>query len=434
MMNRSTQKELIKLLLQLNEMWPQLDLSNMEQTNMVLDILNTVSTKCQKDFSKANADQYVDIMKSLGQVIKKTEWLHMGKDDITQCASLCQEIVLQVVNNLRDEKELKKDIVFLPYKASMWDSLESVWQDAYEDKEHCNTYVIPIPYCDRNPDGSVAEWHCEIGEYPDYVPVLDWRKYTGEYLKEMHPDEIYFHNPYDEYNRVTSVDEQYYSRNLKKYTNKLVYIPYFVLDEPCEEEDVCHFVLTAGVMNSTLVILQSNSMRDLYIDILVRETEQKDRFFWEEKIKGTGSPKFSKLIKSKKEDFYMPTKWKEKVKDKKIILYITSVGTMLQHSSKLCNKMRYVFDVFRKRDDVILWWRPHPLMKSTIHSMRPEIERAYCKIEEDFIETDFGIYDDSSDLHRAICWSNAYYGDVSSVLQLYKVTKKPIMLEYFGYS
>ena len=79
MMNRSTQKELIKLLLQLNEMWTQLDLSNTEQQNMVLDILNTVSSKCQKDFSKANAERYADTMESLAQVIKMTNWQHTGK-------------------------------------------------------------------------------------------------------------------------------------------------------------------------------------------------------------------------------------------------------------------------------------------------------------------------------------------------------------------
>ena len=36
----------------------------------------------------------------------------------------------------------KKEIVFLPYKASMWDSMESVWKAAAEDDE-CEVYVVP---------------------------------------------------------------------------------------------------------------------------------------------------------------------------------------------------------------------------------------------------------------------------------------------------
>jgi len=39
------------------------------------------------------------------------------------------------------------------------------------------------------------------------------------------------------------------------------------------------------------------------------------------------------------------------------------------------------------------------------------------------------IYDDTSNLHRAITWSNAYYGDSSSVVQLYKATEKPVMIQ-----
>ena len=46
----------------------------------------------------------------------------------------------------------RKEVVFLPYKAAMWDSLESVWKAADAD-ENCDAYVIPIPYCDKKPDG-----------------------------------------------------------------------------------------------------------------------------------------------------------------------------------------------------------------------------------------------------------------------------------------
>lgn len=431
MMNRSTQKELIKLLLQLNEMWPQLDLSNMEQQNMVLDILNTVSTKCQKDFSKVNADRYVDTVESLGNVIKMTDWQHMASEELNQCLSLCQEIILQVINNLRNEKELKKDIVFLPYQASMWDSLESVWKAANEDKEHCNTYVIPIPYADLTPEHTAAEWHCERGLFPEYVPTLDWQTID---LEEMHPDVIFIHNPYDEYNRVTSVESRYYSSNLKHYTDKLVYIPYSVEEEiqpgnEAAENAIEHRILLPAFMNADLIIAQSEDMRQAWINILVRRTDKKDRAYWEKRILGLGSPKIDKVLTSKKEDFEMPEKWKKLIGNKKVILYITSIAPMLQNSNKVCDKLRYVFDIFRNRNDVVLWWRPHPLMKATFHSMRPQYETEYLSIVKKYIEEGWGIYDDSSELHRAISWSDAYYGDLSSVATLYRTAGKTVMIQ-----
>lgn len=58
--------------------------------------------------------------------------------------------------------------VFFPYKAFSWDSLESVWRAARVD-ENCGTYVIPIPYYDKNPDGSLGEMYYEGDLYSEDV-------------------------------------------------------------------------------------------------------------------------------------------------------------------------------------------------------------------------------------------------------------------------
>ena len=339
---------------------------------------------------------------------------------------LCDELIQYIKKETEQEKHFKKEIFFLPYQAAMWDSLESVWKAAYEDKEHCNAYVMPIPYCVRNPDTSAFEWHCERDKFPKYVPTIAWENVD---LEKWHPDIIAFHNPYDERNNVTSVDSRYYSSNLKKCTNRLVYIPYFVLNEPFTKERVSHFVLTPGVVNADLVFVQSEEMRQAYIDVLVESTNISDKGFWEKRILGTGSPKIDKVITSRREDFEMPEKWRKLVEGKKVILYNTSVSATLQYSDKVCDKLRYVFDIFRNRDDVVLWWRPHPLMEATFHSMRPQFEEEYLSLERQYIDEGWGIYDDTSDLHRAIAWSDAYYGDMSSVVSLYGKTGKPIMVE-----
>ncbi|MBO6179961.1 MAG: CDP-glycerol glycerophosphotransferase family protein [Selenomonadaceae bacterium] len=347
--------------------------------------------------------------------------------------SLSMDLLQYLIRITEEETGFKKDIVFLPYKASMWDSLESVWKAAAEDEEHCNAYVIPIPYADLNPDGSIARWHCERADYPVYVPTLDWRSVD---LKELHPDVIFIHNPYDDENRVTSVETRYYSKNLRECTDKLVYIPYAVEEEvqpgnQAVEDAISHRVLEPGIMNADVVIAQSEDMRQAWINILMRRTNVNNRAYWEKRIIGLGSPKIDKVLTSKKEDFVMPRKWKQLVKGKKVILYITSLSPMLHNSDHVCDKLRYVFDVFRNRDDVVLWWRPHPLMKATFHSMRPEIEKEYLKIERQYIEEGWGIYDDTSDLHRAICWSDAYYGDYSSVMVLYEAAGKKVLKQSY---
>lgn len=353
--------------------------------------------------------------------------------------ALFQELLEHLEKETAKETRFKKEIVFLPHKASMFDSLESVWKAAYEDKEHCNAYVIPIPYADRNPDGSVAEWHCEKEQFPKYVPTLDWQSVD---LKEMHPDVIFIHNPYDDQNLVTSVEQRYYSRNLKECTDQLVYIPYFVLGEPQldyddpekaeeteeAEEKTAHFILTPGVLNADLTIVQSETMKKIYVNVLTRHTNAPKKY-WEEHILGLGSPKFDKVAERKKEDFELPEEWERLVDGRKTILYNTGLAAMLEYSDTYMEKVHSVLETFKKQEDVALWWRPHPLLKATFRSMRPEMQAEYDAIVAKYREEGWGIYDDTAELERAIAWTDGYYGDWSSVVQLYEKTGKPILVQ-----
>ena len=172
--------------------------------------------------------------------------------------------LIKVGNSIRNDIRVRTEAVFLPYKASMWDSLESVWRAADEDPD-CDAYVIPIPYYDKNPDGSFRQVHDERDQYPEDVPITNFEEYD---FAERRPDMIFIHNPYDDCNYVTSVAPFFYAKNLKQFTDKLVYIPYFVLGEidPDNEEalkGIEHFCVTPGVLYADKVIVQSEAMRIL---------------------------------------------------------------------------------------------------------------------------------------------------------------------------
>lgn len=68
-------------------------------------------------------------------------------------------------------------------------------------------------------------------------------------------------------------------------------------------------------------------------------------------------------------------------------------------------------------------------MQATIESMRPQLWQEYKEIVEQYKQESWGIYDDSADMDRAVILSDAYYGDASSVVQLYKKTGKMIMMQ-----
>ena len=103
---------------------------------------------------------------------------------------------------------------------------------------------------------------------------------------------------------------------------------------------------------------------------------------------------------------------------------------MLSQDKKMLDKISRVFDIFREyRDEVALLWRPHPLLPSTIRAMRPELWEQYRQIVEQYRREGWGIYDDSVDIDRAVVISDAYYGDESSVVELCKTRRIPVMIQ-----
>jgi len=359
-----------------------------------------------------------------------------GYVDAIKTDKSLRKALTQIENSVRDDIKVRKEIAFFPYKASMWDSLESVYLAAKEDPD-CDAYCVPIPYFDKNADGSLGEMHYEGREYPKNIEVISYLSYS---LEERRPDVIYIHNPYDDYNRVTCVHPNFYSRNLKPYTDELIYIPYFVLTEIEPDDEIAieaskHFFIVPAVFQADKVIVQSEKMRQVYINALTKHAGEESRPIWEQKILGLGSPKFDKVLNTKKEDVEIPQEWLKIIEKpdgshKKIVFYNTSIGALLQHDEKMLEKMKSVFETFKEnKDDVALLWRPHPLIPATIQSMRPRLWAQYHEIVEQYKAEGWGIYDDSAELDRAIVLSDAYYGDMSSVVELCKKKDMPVMVQ-----
>lgn len=335
-----------------------------------------------------------------------------------------------------------REVIFLPYKASMWDSLESIWKEKNADP-CCKALVIPIPYFDKNPDGSLAAMHYEGEEYPQDVPVVNYLEYDFE---AHHPDEIYIHNPYDEFNLVTTVHPSFYCNRLKQWTDKLIYIPYFVLSEAYPEnayylESIEHFVIVPGVIWADEVIVQSEAMAKAYTNILTKWAKEggneamADPKRWERIIKGTGSPKITKIRNMKSEDISLPEEWVRLItrpdgSRRKIMLYNTGIAAFLAQRDKMLDKIERVLESFyERREEIILWWRPHPLIRATIESISPQLLERYSIIVDQYIKEGWGIYDDTPDMDRALVASDAYYGDSSSLVSLYQELKKPVMIQ-----
>jgi hypothetical protein len=352
------------------------------------------------------APAYEDAREEIARTARSL--LTAGSADTTSAE---HELIVQLralKQRLLADPDVTYTVVFMPYNASMWDSLHTIWAAAHADPQ-VEAIVVPIPYAERLPNGSPGAWHVHTDDLPPEVPVTPYTEFD---LPGTHPDVVYVHNPYDGNNRVTTVAPQFYSAELRPHTDLLVYVPYYVSATTPGE----HLYLSPSFELFDKVIVQSEEIDQPVIEKWTSN-----------KVVPLGSPKFDYAGTTGSP---APPEWTERMNGKIALLQVTSLSTLLgAERQAFMRKLNEVLDVVEASQDLMLWWRPHPLEQATIASMVPDIEPLYTAYEERARRSDRVIVDTSMDLQRAIHNTHAYYGHWSSVVDLFGFTGKPIVVQ-----
>lgn len=349
-------------------------------------------------------------------------------------ADLVKKVLDVFFQQIQEENETYR-VLFLPYKYSMWDSFESIFEAAKED-ENCEAYVMPIPYYDKDQEDNLTEIHDESGSYPDDIGIISWQ---DNQVDEIDPDVIFIHNPYNGNNRVTSIHPKYYTNKLVCKDRVVIYVPYYVSYTEDKEVKVA---MGGAEFCADYVIMQSEWYKEKFEQILSDYKKYDDDFsdvidFYDNgnKFVVLGNPKYDKIRSLEKSEYPLRDDWKEKLLDesdnkKFTILLDTTLEILLKQREKMLDKIGDVIDFFEKSDDLALIWRPHPLIEPTLRKMCPELIPSYVKLVDRCKKLNNCIFDDTNDMHTAIVWSDAFMGKYGSMIELYRVTKKPtIMLE-----
>lgn len=386
-----------KIVQQINTILKQLvmliDKGDIEDVVSCREVLAVVEKKCKIE---AEWDKLSCYFTEIKQLMEKKE----SVDKIHEVVQALQSALEQMAVH---------EALFLPYQASMWDSLETVYQAVSED-DKWKAIVMPIPYRNINSKRETISIEYEGNLFPKDVVITHYLDYD---LEEEKPDVIFIHNPYDQCNTVTEVFPEYFSSHLKDICEHLVYIPYYVV----EKEMGMNQCYMPGPRNAWRVIAQNEACRKQFIKIGGLE---------ENRVLVLGSPKFDKVNNSK-ESLDIPFEWKEKIGDRKVVFLNTHLSKVLTATERSLKQIRDIIEVFKERNNEVLLWRPHPLSIQTAKSMNPMILEEYLSLVDEFKGFNLGIYDDTSDLNRAIILADAYIGDrKSSVDQLFEETGKPM--------
>ena len=277
-------------------------------------------------------------------------------------------------------------IAFCPYKASMFDCIESVYLAAVESELEPD--IIPLDY-QTFPD---EEWHNEANLFRYPCKTMKNLK-TGDY------DIIVIHYPYDGCNNVTKLRQDCWVESLKKY-GKVCYIPYH---GNIAAEKWGRFYTMPGAVNSDYIVLGS--------DFDVKMFKSKNPLYGGKIIQTENSPK-SEAPAIHQND-RLPEEWKELKRP--ITLIIGTLWTFTNHP----------VDRMLKHDEIVnkeveaghgVIYRPHPLVYNAICVMASDFKHLY----DDFIKSmreEGVVIDDGPDLHRTIAIADKIYVDPSSVIK-----------------
>ena len=343
-----------------------------------------------------------------------------------------------------------KEVLFLPIGPMEWCGFEKIYKEWVEnaaESGETDIYVVPLPLMPKNILGQVCLSDTEIkeaihiSEYTADITYSDWQSYD---VSQHCPDIIYIQFPYDERNPYLTIPPVYYAKNLRKYSEKLIFIPFKKVSEFGENDvtdmyNLKHYAVSPGVIYADTVILQSENIRKHYINALTKFAGDDTRRIWEKKViveEATFAP-FAKeaLIEDSTDDGGLsyggtPTEL-FKSPGVKSIVYCIGANELSEHGPIIVNAVKNRFELFMANKEKI---------KCTI-ALYPNDRRLWSDVNSNLASELFGLIDktvsegifDTFELvpknadEQALKY-DAYFGDPSPLVPAFIMQKKAVMI------
>lgn len=439
-----------------------------------INIGNLIEAAYGEGFSAVSIlEEYCESVYQLYQALLNGEF---GASDAAGIATFLLDIY-QRMNDILEKQVINvKEIVFIPYRSDYWPGMEELWKIACQtDDWHVS--VVPVPYYKKTARSELADMYYEGEDLPSYVDIIDYKTYDFE---KRHPDIIVTQNSFDECNYVMSLGKEHYSRILRKYTDKLVCISPFVIDEIEDEESKAwktldYFCAVPGVVRADKVIVQSENMKKTYIKRLTQMAGEETLDIWEDKICSKGLKTWNSLlgikdnneaddidgaaketvifgddkeIAEKEKDISaceieekrdliksLPKDWQDKIVKpgddfKKIILYNVSVSSFAQYGEKIIKKIESSLEALKNAsDDIAVVWYVNPQLNKTLKRINLTLRDKFGRITEKYKSENWGIYADMADYDLLLKICDAFYGDAGNIPHVLRNGKKPVMIQ-----
>ncbi len=341
------------------------------------------------------------------------------------------EKVTEEINRLI--KGRKKEILFLPVRSDWWNTMEPEWRMAIENDAN-DVYVMPLLYLEKDYIKDEGEEKNDAAFLPEYVKCISIEDYD---IAKRHPERVYIQDPYDGFSTMIAIPDYFYSDNLLKYTDELVYVPCFDVDPPEAKGDKTSaslkmLVEQPAVYHSDRIIVKDEKLRTAYIDILASISGEETRDYWESKVCVTESQISAdkETILREQIEELIPEKWKGRLDGKKKLLYQVSSSFILEYGQAAINKIKESIRTIKaNKDSIVCIFSPH----ETLEQLDDEVlsSNVYTQLSEllSEIRSDADIvYDDEHYANELWDISDAYYGTEGYLAHMCSENKIPTMI------
>lgn len=313
-------------------------------------------------------------------------------------------------------KEIKKiskkqiKIAMLTQEYYLWPSLKSVYDAAVADPRF-SVDLIHIPFTHiRKKTNITKELECyRSAGYPI-------KRYDEYRLDQESPDIVVYMKPYD------SIPKEFLFNNIDKVVRRGIYIRYAPSVNVIMDKQLKEYLFTLPayfLMWKCLAYTKKEFME------AQRYSYQKGKEWLP-----IGHPRddlsFDDLSREEK-DYYIQLK--SLVKEKTVFVWntaahmkiddITSFGSFLEWGEK-------IIEAFQRDKTLFLIWRPHPLFFNALNEIWGE--KKFKTFLNEVKKIDNIFIDEYKQYTPAILLSDAFISDMSSLIDLYIPSLKPIML------
>lgn len=296
-------------------------------------------------------------------------------------------------------------IAFCPYKAGMWDAMESIF-DACLYKPNINPVICPISFTEVDYLGKVGLFKTETSHLKKIISRHDCF-IDSEQLDAFNPDYIVLHYPYDQNNSVTRIKEDFWSTNLKIKGYKIIYSPYYIPFGGISSDDLVHQPV---LKNSWLIAEDSKEEAQNVIDCWKNHgIDLTDR------IVITGSPKRDLLWDAEETGITNTTLIAGSL--------IPLLNRFPQHIKKL---QQTITDELALNKKVIL--RLHPLASTGIRSKTPQYYQSWLLFLgwcQELTESHDFMFDRNLRIQDTMNECDYMFAETGSAVELWKGTSKP---------